>query len=76
MLLPLQVSTYNMFVRQYLMSPYYQGRLLITPKLYMSIDYKKQGIEYGGSLAFCWYEWDTTKPRDTKYEIYEDLKAL
>ena len=70
MLLPLQVSTYNMFVRQYLMTSAYQGRLLITPKIFMR---GSKELEFGGSITYCWYEWDKNKPSNTAYEIYEDL---
>ena len=69
-LLPLDVSNYNLFHREYLNTKQYRGRLLMTPKvmLHSGVEMKK-----GGNSSYAWYEFSQEPNGDRKYEIYGDL---
>ena len=71
-LMPLEVSSYNIFVKDYLNTGKYKGRLLMTPKVFMS---PKDEFITGGTTVYCWYEF-AANSSDIKYEIYDDLREI
>lgn len=70
-LLPLDVSNYNLFHREYLNTEKYKGRILMTPKMILH-----DGIEpkFGGNSSYAWYHFSNDNTNlDKKYEKYADL---
>lgn len=70
-LLPLNISNYNMFHREYEDIPEFMGKIQMAPKMFLdeTIDFKA-----GGNSQYCWYIWHDSN--NTKYSKtwYYDLK--
>lgn len=71
-LLPLDVSNYNHFHKNYLDTKEYKGRLLMTPKMMLH-----EGLEpkFGGNTSYAWYHFSNSNSfTNVKTEIYDDLR--
>lgn len=77
-ILPMQVVNYNYFHRNYLNRKEYRGRLLMTPKFFMTQDVNEDySLVKGGVSAYAWFHWSKNKTIENhSYETYIDLDIL
>ncbi len=76
MILPMQVCNYNSFHRNFLNIPEYYGRILMTPKFFMSQNYQVGLMERGGISAYAWFHWSREIKPGYAYEKYVDLDEI
>lgn len=77
MILPMQVVNYNQFHREFLAIPQYQGRILMTPKFFMTGDYQVNLEHRGGISSYAWFCWQpAVKHRARSWEVYVDLDEV
>jgi len=69
-ILPMQIVNYNMFHKQYLTIPEYQGRLLLTPKIMM---HEGREIKRGGVSSYAWFSWNRDNKESVKWELLDDI---
>lgn len=75
MILPMQVVNYNTFHRNYLDNPFYHGRILMTPKFFMTDEYQVGLDKKGGVSSYAWFLWSSTgRGRDYTFEKYFNLE--
>ena len=69
-LLPLNLSNYNMVTREYEDIPEFVGRLQMVPKMFLdeTTDWKP-----GGNSQYCWYYWKQEHNTDFAKTWYDDL---
>ncbi len=77
-ILPTNVLNYNHFHRNFLDRQEYIGRLLLTPKFFMSTTLNEDdSLDKGGVSSYFWGYWcNTTTKRDYSFERYLDLDVL
>ena len=80
MILPMQVVNYNRFHEKYLARPEYKGRLLMTPKFFMTDDYQV-GLDHpGGVSSYAWFCWSNiiqeAEDVSSSWEWYINLRDL
>jgi hypothetical protein len=78
MILPMQVVNYNRFHREFLAIPEYEGRILMTPKFFMTVEYQVNIVNRGGISAYAWFHWQRQNqtPPYRSYESYVDLDEM
>jgi hypothetical protein len=77
MILPMQVVNYNQFHREFLAIPQYQGRILMTPKFFMTEEYQIRLDHRGGISSYAWFCWQpAVKFRPRSWEVYVDLDEI
>lgn len=69
-LLPLNVSNYNMFHRDFEDIPEFVGKIQMTPKMFLdqTTDFKP-----GGTAAYTWYVWSNKENSSYSKTWYKDL---
>ncbi len=55
-ILPNQIINYNMFFRDYMNTPTFVGKILLTPKIFMS---ENPELKKGGASSYSWFMWDS-----------------
>ena len=72
-LLPLNIANYNVFHKKYMARPDFLGKILMTPKLFLS---ETTEFKPGGTASYCWFIWRPGIGMETGYsaEWYRDLR--
>lgn len=70
-LLPLNISNYNMFHRQYEDIPEFVGKIQMAPKMFLD---ETTTFKAGGTAQYCWYIWDKNNNTDYSKTWYYDLR--
>lgn len=72
-LLPLNVSNYNMFHREFEDIPEFVGKILMAPKMFLD---QTTDFRTGGTSQYAWYMW--SKNNSTNYSLtwYKDLVKI
>ena len=72
-LLPLNISNYNMFHDNYQDIPEFVGKIVMTPKMFLS-----QSTEFkpGGTSAYAWYYWSSDNSTKGSREWYYNLRSF
>ena len=70
-LLPLNISNYNMFHREYEDIPNFVGKIQMAPKMFLdeTLDFKA-----GGNSQYCWYIWHGKNNTNYSTTWYYDLR--
>lgn len=78
-ILPMQIVNYNHFHRTFLNREEYKGRILMTPKFFMSDTLSgNEQLVRGGVSSYAWFHWVVNDPNyiTTSYEKYFDLDRM
>lgn len=70
-LLPLNISNYNMFHREYEDIPEFVGKIKMAPKMFLD---ESTDFHAGGNSQYCWYIWDKDNKTDFSKTWYADLR--
>jgi hypothetical protein len=70
-LLPLNISNYNMFHREYEDIPEFVGKIQMAPKMFLD---ETTEFKAGGTAQYCWYIWDGTNNTSYSKTWYSDLR--
>lgn len=70
-LLPYNTSNYNMFHNEFMDTPWFLGKIVMTPKVML---HEGDDLKYGGTTAYAWYIWDTEATTNTSLEWYYNLR--
>ena len=70
-LLPLNISNYNMFFKEYENTETFQGKLQMSPKMFLN---ETTEFKAGGTSQYCWYIWDKNNKTKNSLTWYKDLR--
>jgi hypothetical protein len=70
-LLPLNISNYNMFHREYEDIPEFLGKIQMAPKMFLD---ETTDFKAGGNSQYCWYIWNKNNDTDYSKTWYSDLR--
>jgi hypothetical protein len=71
MILPMQVVNYNEFHAIFLNRKEYMGRLLMTPKFFMTEEYQVGLTQRGGVSSYAWFYWSRVGEKLVPAESFE-----
>lgn len=69
-LLPLNISNYNMFHRDYEDVTQFVGKLQMAPKMFLD---ETRDYRPGGNSQYCWYQWNKNNATNYSLTWYDDL---
>jgi hypothetical protein len=76
-ILPMQWVNYNITIKQYLSRSDFVGKVLLTPKFFMTEEYQTTLAHRGGNTAYAWFVWDRENSRGaSSQEWYVNLDTL
>lgn len=70
-LLPINISNYNMFHTDYEDTPGFVGKIVMTPKMFLS---ETTTFKTGGTSAYAWYIWDKNNNTKSSITWYKNLR--
>lgn len=70
-LLPLNISNYNMFHREYEDIPEFLGKIVMAPKMFLN---ETTEFRAGGTASYAWYYWERENNTDYSKNWYDDLR--
>ena len=74
-LLPLNVSNYNMFSREFEDIEEFVGKVQMSPKMFLD---QTTDFKAGGTAQYCWYIWSKNTSENLNYSKtwYKDLRVI
>ena len=72
-LLPLNISNYNMFFKEYENIPEFIGKIQMSPKMFLD---QTTDFKAGGTAQYCWYVWSKLNDTPDSKTWYKDLRVI